>query len=196
MSNKITLDNKDLEFNESFLPCLVIGADKSGASYFSVTLAGKLIQQGSKVIYFTAFPMAKEELLNQIGNERTFDVLNEIDIANIPEDKSIIVQSGNKDLWTKVIQGIKNINEYIIFVKNIEEYDNSIFEIIGENKKILLSGDLDNCIYKENLVQKEWVSKIIFTVPKIDLNINIPNLEKYESYLDSKDIKGVLRLVK
>jgi hypothetical protein len=98
MLNKITLDNKDFQFDESFLPCLVTGACKSGASYFSVSLVGNLIEQGSKVIFFTAFLMAKEELFKQIGANKTFEVTNEEEINDIPQDKSIIIQSGNKNL--------------------------------------------------------------------------------------------------
>jgi hypothetical protein len=196
MINRITLDHKDFQFNESFLPCLVTGACKSGASYFSVSLIGSLVEQGSKVIFFTAFPMAKEELIHQVGNNKTFEITNEEQIQSIPQDKSIIIQSGNRDLWESVIQSIDNIDEYVIFVKNIEEYDKSIMEFISTNTKILLSGTLEDCVFKEDLVKKEWISKIIFTDPQIDLQIELPKLEKYESYLESKKDKGILRLKK
>jgi len=194
MINQIILDNKLFQFKESFLPCLVIWACKSWASYFSVTLVANLINQWYKIIFFTAFPMAKEELLNQIWSNKTFDITKITDFKYIPQDKSIIIQSWNKQLREKVIKNIKDLENYIIFVKNIEEYDNSILDIIWINNKIILSWDLDNCSFKNNIVKKEWESKIIFTLPKIDLNIDIPTLEKYESYLINPKIKWILKI--
>ena len=183
MTNRLTLDNKDFQFNESLLPCLVTGARKSGASYFSVSLIGQLITQGIKVIFFTAFPMAKEELIHQVWKDKIFEITSKEQIREIPENKSIIIQSGNKSLWENVIKQVHNIAEYVIFVKNIEYYDKSIMEVISTNTKILLSGTLEDCNFKESLIKKEWISKIIFTNPKIDLHVKLPQLEKYESYL-------------
>ncbi|MFZ2150846.1 MAG: hypothetical protein WAZ12_04015 [Candidatus Absconditicoccaceae bacterium] len=194
MIKQIILDKKIFQFEESLLPCLVVGAHKSGASYFSVTIVANLINKGSKVIFFTAFPMAKEELLDQIGTDKTFDITKKTDLENIPQDKSIIIESGNKELRGQVIKGVKDLENYIIFVKNIEEYDNSILDIIGINNKIILSGDLDNCSFKNNIASKKWESKIIFTVPETALNIQVPILEKYESYLINSKIKGILKI--
>jgi len=194
--NQITLNDKQFQFNETFLPCLVTGADKSWASYLSVCLISNLIQQGTKIIFFTAFPMAKEELLNQIWDDKTFEVTDNSDIENIPDNKSIIIQSGNKDLWQKVIQNIINIQDYVIFVKNIEEYDRSIPETIGENQNIILSGNIDACSFQKEIAKKKWKSKIIFTAPKIDLDVTIPSLEKYESYFVNENLKWILKIKK
>ncbi len=196
MTNHISLNNKEFQFTESFLPCLVIGADGSGASYFSISLIAKLIQQGSKVIFFTAFPMAKEELLYQIGDKQLFDITTTSDIKHAPHDKSIIIQSGNQVLWQTVIQGLPHIEEYIIFVKNIEEYDVSLLEVIDQHQKLLLSGNLDVCSFKKELAQKHWESKILFTAPDIDLQVVMPTLEKHEAYLTGNNTEGIVRLKK
>lgn len=195
MPNKITLDNKPFKFTESFLPCLITWADKSWASFFSICLISNLIQQWSETIFFTAFPMAKEELLNQIWNEKLYEINKKSDIRTIPNDKSIIIQSWNERLFQQTIENIKNLNEYIIFIKNIEEYDESILEWIPENQKIILSWNLDNCKFKDKILNRKRESKIIFTVPK-DSNIQIPKLEKYESYILKQKINGILRLEK
>jgi len=42
--NIITLDNVEFEFIVNYLPCLIIGACQSGASYFSVSLIARLMQ--------------------------------------------------------------------------------------------------------------------------------------------------------
>ena len=93
MKCSIVLDQRNFEFHKSFFPCLIIGANKSGASYFSISLIANLISEGFKVIFFTAFPMAKEELLNQIGTKALYEVKNEADIQMMPRDKTIIVKS-------------------------------------------------------------------------------------------------------
>jgi hypothetical protein len=94
------------------------------------------------------------------------------------------------------VKSINDIDNYVIFVKNIEEYDKSIIEVIWDNKKIFLSGSIDECKFKEDIAKKDWTSKIIFTKPEIDLQIEMPNLEKYESYLCSDNFGGILRLEK
>ena len=161
---------------------------------FSVTMVANLINQWSKVIFFTAFPMAKQELLAQIWTDKTFDITQKTDSENIPQDKSIIIQSWNKQLREQTIKNIKNLENYIIFVKNIEQYDNSILDIIWINNKIILSWALDNCSFKNNIAKQKWESKIIFTVPEILLDIQVPILEKYESYLINPQIKWILKI--
>lgn len=193
--NKITLDNKPFKFTKSFLPCLVTWAEKSWASFFSICLISNLIQQWFKAIYFTAFPMAKDELLNQIWKENFYEIDKKSDLNNIPNDKSIIIKSWNQKLFQQTIWNIKNLNEYIIFIKNIEEYDESILEWIQKKQKVILSWNLDNCKSKDKILNKKRESKIIFTAPK-NSDIKIPKLEKYESYLISRKISGILRLEK
>ncbi len=195
MPTKITLNNKTFKFNEKFLPYLVVWVQKSWASYFSISLVANLINQGCKIIFFTAFLMAKQELLTKIWKEKTFNITKKDDLKNIPQNQSIIIQSWNKEELKQVIKNIKNLEDYIIFVKNIEEYDDSILEIIGTNKKIILSWNLDDCSFKDSIINKRWESKIIFTFPEIALNIQIPILEKYDGYLINTKINGILKLI-
>ena len=57
----------------------------------------------------------------------------------MPKNKSIIVKSGDIILWQKVIQNINPIEDYIIFVKNIEEYNETVLRMVDKNRKIILS---------------------------------------------------------
>lgn len=195
MFNKITLDNNEFQFNESLLPCLVTGIEKSGASYLSICLISNLIQLGSKVIFFTAFPMAKEELLKQVNPKELFEVTSEDDIASIPSDFSVLVQSGNVELWQKVLQNIKALDDYVVFVKNIEEYSQLILEVIGDHKKILLSGNLEVCNYKDKVMKKDWLTRIVFNEQGFNSDIKLPELQKYESFLINQKQRGILRLL-
>lgn len=140
-----TLNTNQFEFNQAYLPCLIHWVEKSGTSYFSVSLIENLILQNSKVIFFTAFSMAKEQLIDNIWLDKLFKINIEADITKIPNNKSIIIQSGNLDLLEKVIQKNDNLQDYIIFIKNIEEYNNTVIKQIKNNPKIILSGNLDAC---------------------------------------------------
>lgn len=139
--------------------------------------------------------MAREELLHQIWTNEVCDVVQESDIDSISDNKSIIVQSGNKELRQKVISKLANKQDYVIFVKNIEVYDNSLFKSIGMQQKLILSWNVDACDYKEKIIQKNRDSKIVFTPLEL-LAAKIPNLEKYESYFISKHQNGILRMEK
>lgn len=192
---QITLNNESFIFDESYLPCIITWAEKSWASYFSICLVANLIQQWSKVIFFTAFPMAKEELYKQIWTDKTFEINSDSDLSKIPNDKSIIIQSWNLNLRKKTIQNIENNSDYIIFVKNIEEYDTDIWQLIWENSKIILSWDIDKCKSKDVLLNFSRQSKIIFTEIQNNSERTIPQLNKYESYLLNDKIKWIIKLL-
>jgi len=138
--------------------------------------------------------MAKEELLQQIGISKIFEVKKESDIKNTSTNKSILIESGNKKLREATLKKIKKPKEYVIFIKNIEEYDMSLLESLGSQERIILSGNIDDCNFKKELIKIKRKSKIIFTVPKIDLYVDVPHLQRYQSYFVSKNMKGILEL--
>jgi hypothetical protein len=181
----ITLDNKPFVFDESFLPCIITGAEGSGASNFSIALVASLINRQIKVIFFTAFPMAKENLFAQIGKDNVQLINGKNDLHSISEDSSLVVKSGDVSLLKQLVSEINNIEEYILFIKNIEEYDDGVLAKFCEFNKIILSGSIDECSYKDQLTKMNWGSKVEF---------NAPQLLKYEAYLESKYLNGVLRL--
>jgi hypothetical protein len=61
----ILLNEVTYDVSSSLLPCLISYADKTGGSHFSITLLAQLFDAGEKVILFTAFPMAKDNFLQQ-----------------------------------------------------------------------------------------------------------------------------------
>ena len=151
---QITLDDKPLIFDKSYLPCIITWAEKSWASYFSICLIANLILQWSKVIFFTAFPMAKEELYKQIWTDKTYEINTESDIADIPDDASIIIQSGNIALLQKTIQNSKKIWDYILFIKNNEEYDGDILKLIKKNHIEILIIIINKWVQSRHLKKK------------------------------------------
>lgn len=139
--------------------------------------------------------MAKEELLRQIWPDYTVDLNDPSDLNKIPDSKSIIIQSGNLDLFTQLIKTVNNLKEYIIFVKNIEVYDSSsLLNLLTTQQHIIFSGDIDQCNFVDYLQEQLRATIIIFTQPKIfTLNYKLPQLSKYESFLYTAKKHGILR---
>jgi hypothetical protein len=194
MNKKITIDNQEFICNKSLLPCFINGHEKSWASYFSINLISELIQHKNKIIFFTAFPAAREELVKQIWNNSIFDIDENTNIGNIPTDKSLIIKSGDVLLLKTILEEITHINKYIIFIKNLERYDQHILEITKGMNNIVFSWDYDQCISKHNITIREWNSIITFTRPSTGMYDNVPILQQYESYFISKQKQGILRL--
>lgn len=178
----ILLNKRTFNFSKGDLPCLISGKRGVGASQFTVSMAVNLLKQGNKILFFTAFPMATENLLSQIKNNKSLN-------KNI-----IMLPSGDTQKFKKTITNLKNINKTIIFVKNIEEFDFSIIEEIINKKNIILSGDIDRCPFKEKIAEKKFKNKIFFSPPKINLGIRTPILDRYKGYFWSKRKKGVIVL--
>ena len=82
----------------------------------------------------------------------------------------------------------------VIFVKNIEQYDDSILESIWNKKNIILSWNINNCSYKEQIAKKEWKTIICFWDTNIDLWITIPDMKKFEGYYSTANKNWIIKL--
>jgi len=75
MADKILLNNEVYHIGEDGLPCLIHYAPKAGGSHFSVTMVADLFLSGSKILFLTAYPMAKDNFFQQIKGHHS-DILN------------------------------------------------------------------------------------------------------------------------
>src|SRR3989338_913960 len=83
---------EEIKISGSDLPMLIHGKERFGASLFSITVSALMHAEGNKILMFTAYPMAKEEFLEQVGdNSRVFYLENESDIAKASSFQTIIV---------------------------------------------------------------------------------------------------------
>ncbi|MFC1751507.1 hypothetical protein ACFL2V_22310, partial [Pseudomonadota bacterium] len=69
MIKPILLNQSPLSVSKSNLPFLIHGQDGKGASLFTVTLVAHLFKQNHKIIFLSGYPMARDELLDQIGTQ-------------------------------------------------------------------------------------------------------------------------------
>jgi len=189
MADKILLDNRILKIEEKDLPCLVSYDKKVGGSHFTISMVANLFLKGSKIIFLTAYPMAKDNFLQQtkgkeseinyITNEKQFDT----------DAQAIILESGNEKLFWKIIKRIDNLQKHVVLIKNMEMFSNEILDFCLKLQKIIISGDIDKCSNKQ-IREKKFKTTIIFTKPEIKLPFNPPSLKKYKGYLWSKDKEG------
>lgn len=196
MLDKILLNWQPYNMTENDLPALITYAKHMGGSHLSIVLIADLFLRGSKIIFLTAYPMARDNFLNQV-------VIDNPNIANIdsPEElegaekaQAIIIESGNATLFLNAIKNLPDLNERIIFIKNIEIFSQEVYDACLESKKLILSGDIDECDFKDKIPNQQFKTIIAFNQPATKINIEIPKLEKWDSYLSSKNQNGILTL--
>jgi hypothetical protein len=192
---KIFLSNKEeINFEKSDLPMLIHGIDGSGASFFSISVAGNFFLTGNKILFFTAYPPGKEEFYVQITKsekEKTVFVDKEDDLAGAEHYSAIVIKSGDFQLCLSAIKSLSDISERIVFVKNIETILTD--ELLSEIKKLnyfIFSGDIDRAA---KITGAYFTTKIFFSRPQIDISSDIPDLLKHNGYLVGKK-KGIAKM--
>jgi len=196
MTDKILLNEEEYVLKESDLPCLITYAEKTGGSHYSVTMVAQMFLAGFKVLFLTAYPMAKENFLKQVGESNTnvAFVTNKEELENYKNAQCILIESGNEALFLEAVNALSNINERVVLLKNIEKFSNEVIEKALTLEKVILSGHLDECELRDKIVAKNYSSIVAFSKPEISLPINIPELEKYTGCLKSRDKEGVVRI--
>lgn len=179
------LNDSSLHLKDEDLPCLVTYKEKTGGSQFSITLMVDLFMQGSKILLFTAYPMAKENFLEQVqGLEVQVKYIEkEDDLLQAEKYQAMIIKSGDTGLYTKALTMVPDIQERIVLVKNIEVFDEKVFAASLGLNKIIYSGDIDTCVAKLELVKKRYKTIIVFSKPDMNVPFKLPELEKYTGYL-------------
>lgn len=169
---KILLNNSEYNFKTSELPCLIHGEEGSGASLFSISLMANFFEQNEKILFICAFPHAKEEM------EKQTNVIGGVNI--------IYITGQEEPQISKIIDTISDIDERVILLKNIETFPTSVFEKLKSHKNLVLSGDLNKCEFKEEILKLDFKTKIMFSDSDVEL-------QKYEGYLSGEQT-GIVKL--
>lgn len=198
MIDQIILNDTVRDLDENILPCLINYEEKSGGSHYSVTLVANLFKQGFKILFFTAYPMAKENFIEQVGldEDKIAFVLNQQDLSANSNKQCLILESGNQELLDFTLNNLPDINERVILIKNIEKFEDKIISQVLSFDKIILSGHLDECSLKESIIQKEYKNIVLFNNPKVKLSVLAPDLEKYSAYFWTKEEEGITKIIK
>jgi len=175
------------------LPCLVTGDEGAGGSFFTVELTRSMFLDGSKILFFSAFPMAKQQFFDEtkefkdkIGKLYTFEEVDQ-------KKTALFIMENNPQLFNDTVKILPDVQERILVVKNIEIVDVSVLETALKFEKIILSGNIDLCSLKEKILQKKIETKIFFSQSK-NIPINLPKLEKYQAYFENTSKRGIITI--
>lgn len=189
------LNNQPIEFGAEHLPMFISGQDKSGASFFSVSVVSQFFLRGEKILFFSLKQPAVDKLKEQCA-EKSKDIFcleDARDLARASEYPAVVVKSGDSSLCVEAIRELSDADERIIFIKNFEETLNPVlWDLLVDNNKVILSGDIDLSRLMPEIVRKKYSAKILFSRPDVGLGINVPELPKYSGYLKSGTKEGIV----
>lgn len=174
MLKKIFLDHKEFHFTQSELPILIHGKEHTGTSLFTVSVLTDLYSRGSKIIALTGFAMAQVEFERQIESN----------------ENAQFFTKEKEDVFMTNVQTNSDMNDRVILIKNIELFNEEIFDAVKDFSNVIISGDLNKCSFKEKILQKSFNTKILFS----PLDEALPELQKYEGYVITSNISGVVSL--
>jgi hypothetical protein len=174
----ILINKKEVIFGKDDFPMLISGADKTGTSFFSICLLANLLKSALKVLLFSAYPAAKEEFRKHIDKE----------------DGAVIIESGGEDAFLEKIKSLNDLTDRVILIKNIENYSQKIFEAVKDLKLVIFSGDLNKCHFADELIKKDFTTKIFFSESSKYPNEGLASLPKYCGRIFSDKYEGIINL--
>jgi hypothetical protein len=184
MVRKLLLNNRELKFKEKDLPCLIHGLPHAGSSLFTISLIADLYTQGEKILFLSGYPMAREEFSTQTSYK---------DEPDIADRRVIFVSREDKDLFIKLANGLPDIKERIVLIKNIDLFGEEVFTPVKDLGKLVLSGNIDECSWRESIAKIDFRTKIFFSGSN-SLKIETPKLNKYEGFFQGKNAEGTVKI--
>ncbi|MCX6823930.1 MAG: hypothetical protein NT085_02290 [candidate division SR1 bacterium] len=193
--NFLKVGDKKHHFDEHDLPTLIHYKAKEGGSHYSMSLIANLVLQGSKALIFTGYPQAKEQFYTdtQAIAEHIVVVHTLAELKKNIDKQVIIIHDADEKLCLAAIKNLPNINERIIFIKNIDILHKQLLTSCLKYTKLILSGDLDACVAKANVSKKKYTSMILFSQPKTTLPHTFVPLEQYTGYIWSKNKESYVK---
>lgn len=193
MSSEILLNGKQYHFGESDLPALFTYGEGVGGSHFSVTAVADMFLRGSKILFLTAYPMAKDNFMEQISDKKD-KVIYADDKCEINDNQAIIVESGNETIFLEYIEKLKDLDERVVFIKNIETFSDVVLERCLSLERVVLSGDIDKCVGGGKIISKRFKTVVAFNEPKTEFPFEVPGLERYSGYLVGENYSGTVKV--
>lgn len=176
----IVVNDQTIKFNHEDFPMLISGSPSTGSSFFSIELMVNLFQNGEKVVLFSAYEQAKELFKKEVGDSTNENIL--------------IIESGDDNKFIEELSAISDLSERIVLYKNIDNYDVKLFNQLKDRKLVIFSGNLDACQFKDELLKKEFKTKIFFSYPKdveIEDKIELP---KYCAFIINNKYQGIITM--
>ena len=192
---KIQLDGQDILFEAKDLPMLISGAPGTGSSHFSTQLIYQLVKSGEKVLFFTALPAAKDEFKTLLSESELMDTEFVAEGEEVTGQRITVLLSGEEASCIDALRKLDDLNERIVFVKNMDRYSVELFALVKDVGQLVISGDIDETRYAQEMESMSFATKVYFSQP-VSLPLkNFPHLERYSGYLIADSQSGIVRLV-
>jgi hypothetical protein len=184
---KVVIDNNPFVFKEKDLPMVVHGKEGSGASLFSIVIAGLICRSGRSLCFWSAYPMAKEEFRNELnGTPHIHSVKSNSDITG---EKPQVIIMENEDPG-ELVAALRKIDpDRVLFVKNFETLPEVARYSFLKRKAVVISGDLEGVVDTDTILK--FPTRIFFSPFS---GIDLPALEKYQGFMISPEKDGMVTL--
>ena len=186
------LTKEEIKFSKEDLPIMIHGKEHSGASLLSITIAALFHSSGKKMCIFTAYDMAKDEFLKQVQDrEKVFCLEDDKNISESFKFQTIIVKSGDIELFEKFIRYSSFDKDRIIFIKNIETINTQLFKLV-QPYSFMVSGDLQFNLVQQDFKNFTYNTKIFLTPMFGEV---VPPLEKYQAFMKNNLSEKIIVVV-
>ena len=189
------LNGLPTSFSTSDLPALITGAEKHGASHFSLCLMVDLFRQGHKVLVFSAYPAAKDDFKGMLTAEELERVESVEANGSVAGKQAILVGSGDAAALVAVLDALDDLDERVVLVRNVERFSLDAFDAVKNLPLVVYSGDADACPFVDELAKVDLATKIFFSPSTKFPADGMPALEKYQGYAVGKEKNGIVMLV-
>ncbi len=188
----MVVNKKEIQFENEDLPILISGSQGTGSSLFTIHLVHQLLRSGNKILFFTAFPAAKEDFKNLLSD----DELKEAEFVepgeNIAGKQTVVLLSGNEADFLDALEQLKNTDERILLIKNIDQYSQEVFNLVMDKENVIFSGNLDETAFLEGLKEKKFATEIFFSKPAKYQIDNFIQPDKHMGMVISQNHNGMI----
>lgn len=173
--SKILIDENEFDVTQVLLPLLIHGREGSGASFYTVSLTTNFYSSDFKILFLCGYEMARKEFEKQV--------------EKIDSEK---IQFFVKEQVSDFVKSLADEGgTTLVIIKNIELFGEEVFDLLSSRQKIIISGDVEKCLFKEKLSKKHFGTKIFFSD---FVGFPMPEIKEYEGYFISDRINGITKI--
>ncbi len=196
--NNLKSGDKQHHFSEKNLPALIHYKCKEWWSHYSMVLIANLVLQWSKAIILTWYPEAKEQFYKDTKKiaKNIAVIKNKKDLIKNKEKQIIVINADDEKLCLETIKYLKDIDDRIIFIKNIDIFHKRLLNESSKYNKLILSWEIDTCPAKEKILKTSFNSILLFSQPKIKLPYKFIPIAPFTWYIWSKNKKWYIQSAK
>lgn len=186
---------RPLQLSDRDYPCLIHGADKSGASFFTIALTAALVRQGRPVVFLCAKPAGVIALQQELGlppPRVKVKNVNSQAAATLEEHQLVSIYSSRPADLLVHLRALRDWAERVVVIKNIDALlTPGVWATVQAHHQLILSGDVART--SAPLLEKYFQSTVAFSrwpVGWLDIRQTLPTY--VGEYRRGKNVRQVL----